>query len=154
MATTTYDVIAINAEGESVFTTVTKKQTAVDAAKELRNDEGVAVRVVTSSGKVVFEQAAPKKIKMSPAYTRVVAVPSEVVETINGQRVAYKRARLGFALLDANVTGQPNGTYTAWDLKRSEAVEDLEPMTTRDFGRWCADEGAAYRAAHPAPANA
>src|ERR1044072_7587355 len=116
MSTTTYTVFA----GTDEVTKASKKSKAVEGAQAYRDEH--------------------KKIKMSAPYTRVVQVPEEVVELIDGARVAYKRPRVGFALLDDG-----KGDYRIWDLKRGETVEG-EGETTRDAGRWFADEAAAYRA--------
>lgn len=138
MASTTYTVIAndtVTSEG------VSKKANAIDTARLLRDAEGVNVRVETNKGTVVFEQAAPKKINMSAPYTRTVNVTAEQAEMINGQRVAYKRTRVGFALLDA-----ARGDYSIYDLVNKQVVGDLDIATTRDAGRWFADEAPALRA--------
>lgn len=147
MATTTYTVFANDIALDATFT---KKAKAVDAANAARDEQRVAVRVETGSGTVVHDVAAPKKIKMSKPYTRAVGVAEDVAEQIDGKRVAYKRGRAGaqFALLDANWTGEGNGTYSIWDIDRGETVE-VEIATTREAGRWFADERVAYRAAHP-----
>ena|ERR1044072_4768780 len=136
MSTTTYTVFA----GTDEVTKASKKSKAVEAAQAYRDEHKVAVEVRTGAGTAVFSLDAPKKIKMSAPYTRVVQVPEEVVELIDGARVAYKRPRVGFALLDDG-----KGDYRIWDLKRGETVE-VEVETTRDAGRWFADEAAAYRA--------
>ena len=124
--------------------TRTNKAKALEFAQAIRNDERVAVEVATQTGTVVASFDAPKKIKMSAPYTRVVALPSEV-EFIDGRRVAYKRGRPGaqFALLDAN-----KGEYAIWDVDLHVEV-DIEVATTREAGRWFADERVAYRAANP-----
>jgi len=148
MATTTY---AVFADGEQIATK-SKKQVAVDLATATRDEQRVSVRVETQNGTVVFEQDAPKKINMSKPYTRTVnaTLSDEQVEVVDGKRVAYKRGRTGaqFALLDANWTGEGPGTYSIWDLDRHEQV-DIEVATTRQAGRWFADERVAYREAHP-----
>ncbi len=116
-----------------------KKAKAIAAAEAARCD--VAVEVTTNKGTVVHTVPPIKKIKMSAPYTRVVAVPAEVIETINGKRVAYKRTRVGFALLDAS-----KGDYTIFDLVRNVEVGEIEVATTREAGRWFADEAPALRA--------
>lgn len=139
--TTTY---AIFANDEQIATS-SKKGVAIEKARSERDASKVDVRVETSKGTIVFALDAPRKIKMSAPYTRVVAMPEKVVEMIDGKRVAYKRGRVGaqFALLDAS-----KGDYTIWDVDRGEEV-DVEVATTREAGRWFADERDAYRAATP-----
>lgn len=142
MATTTYRVIA-DVEGVATeVATKTKKATAVAFADAFANDAKTRVEVVTGTGTVVHTvDATKRKIKMSAPYTRVVAVPDEVVPTINGKRVAYKRTRVGFALLDAG-----KGDYSIFDLVSMTEVGDVEVATTREAGRWFADEAPALRA--------
>lgn len=125
-----------------------KKGDAIAFAQSHRDDARVAVAVSTDKGTLVFEQAAPRKIKMSAPYTRVVPVPDEVIERIDGARVAYKRGPKArqFALLD-----DAKGDYRIWDIERRETV-DVEVETTRDAGRWFADERRAYADATPVDA--
>lgn len=135
--TTQYLVIA----GSNLAEVKNKKSAATAVALQLRNELGVDVLVSTAKGNVVFEMAAPKKIKMSKPYTRVVPVPAEVAETINGKRVAYKRTRVGFALLDA-----ARGDYSIFDLVNRVEVGVIDVKTTREAGRFFADEAPALRA--------
>lgn len=108
MATTTYTIVA----GEFTVGTRSNKAKAIELAVAHRDAEKVAVQVVTSKGTVVFEQAAPKKIKMSPKYTRTVELP-EGVSVPEGMRVAYFRPRRGAAVLhDAE-----SGDYRILDTK-------------------------------------
>lgn len=132
----------INAEGV-IADGIAKKAKAVEVAEANRG--ATPVEVVTDKGTVVHTVAPIKKINMSKPYTRVVPVPEEVAEVIDGKRVAYKRGRPGaqFALLDA-----AKGDYSIWDVDRGERV-DVEVSTTREAGRWFADERQAYRAANP-----
>ena len=144
--TTRYAVIAHTADAARVADVIVKKSVAIDAATALRNDESVSVTVVSvATGKVVFEIMAPRKIRMSAPYTREVPVAQD---EINGKRVAYTRVRVGFALLDANKTGEGNGTYTIYDLVNRRELDDetVEVRTTREAGRWFADEAPALRA--------
>ncbi len=144
--TTKYAVVAHTADSAEVVSIETKKSVAADIARDHRDLESVAVTVVTvATGYVAFDIAAPRKINMSPAYTRVVNVEDE---HIAGKRVAYKRTRVGFALLDANATGAPNGTYSIYDLVNQCEVDSevIEVRTTREAGRWFADEAPALRA--------
>lgn len=129
---TTYTVS--NIEG-----TFYKKSKAIEAAEANKGSE--PIEVITNKGTIVHVVAPVKKIKMSAPYTRVVPVPAEVAETINGKRVAYKRTRVGFALLDAS-----KGDYTIFDLVRGVEVGEVEVSTTREAGRWFADEAPALRA--------
>jgi hypothetical protein len=135
MATTKYFLVAGNK-------TVTEVLTSKPKAEAAFNEAPRPSTVVTASGKVVFESTAKRTINMSKPYTRVVPVPDEVVETIDGDRVAYKRTRAGFALLDSG-----RGDYRVWDLVLNREHEGVEVETTRDFGRWVSDEGPAVRAA-------
>lgn len=137
MATTTY---AVFANGEQIAT-ASKKSVAIEKARAARDENRVDVAVVTGAGTEVFALAAPKKIKMSAPYTREVAVDAENVEYINGKRVAYKRTRVGFALLDSG-----RGAYEIWDLERHVTMGEVEVATTREAGRWFADEARAIRA--------
>lgn len=141
--TTTYSIFA--GDATEAVATRSNKGKALELATALRNDDKVAVRVETGSGKVVLDLQAPKKIKMSRPYTRVVPVPAEVVEMIDNKRVAYKRGPKArqFALLDAS-----RGEYAIWDIARGEQV-DVEVATTREAGRWFADERRAYADATP-----
>lgn len=131
MATTTYTITT----AEGVVATKSKKATAIAFADSL----GVDATVSTGTGTVVHEAKGPKKIKMSAPYTRVVALPEG--EMIKGKRVAYKRPRVGFALLDSG-----RGDYAIYDMVADAILEDVEVATTRDAGRWFADEAKAYRA--------
>ncbi len=145
--TTRYAVIAspTDAPAFAAEIGITKKAKAVEAARTLRDENAVSVTVVSvATGNVVFEQAAPKKIKMSAPYTREV----DPGDQINGKRVAYLRKRVGFALLDANKIEGENGVYSIYDLTRGIELdaETVEVRTTRDAGRWFADEAPALRA--------
>lgn len=125
MATTTYTVFA----GDTEVGTKSKKATAVELARKARDEHKAAVRVVTQTGSVVFEAAAPKKIKMSPPYTRVVDLP-EGVEAPDGMRVAYVRPRRKAAVLhDAEA-----GEYRILDLATGKLRKDTF-ATTRDAGK-------------------
>lgn len=140
MATTTYTVTRTD-NGE-VVATKSKKATAVAFADAFARENKVGVEVATGTGAVVHAvDGAKRKIKMSAPYTRVVALPAEVAEQINGKRVAYKRTRVGFALLDAG-----KGDYSIFDLVNGTEVGEIEVTTTREAGRWFADEAPALRA--------
>lgn len=124
MANTTYTIIA---GGESKGTK-SKKTQAVALATELRNELKVDVQVQTGAGTVVFELKAPKKIKMSKPYTRVVSLP-EGVEVPDGFRVAYFRPRRKVAVLHDIHEG-----YRLLSTATGELSEDVYE-TTRDCGK-------------------
>lgn len=109
-----------------------KKAAAVEAATNARDEHKLAVRVETTNGKVVFEQAAPKKIKMSPQFTRTVTLP-EGVEVPEGRRVAYVRARKGVALLH-NPEAEKTEQYSFFDYIKGVELEDRFE-TTREAGQ-------------------
>lgn len=135
--TTTYSIIA----NDAIIATATKKSKAIAAAQAHRDAEGVETSVVTSAGNVVHVVPAPRKIKMSKPYTRTVVVDADTAELINGKRVAYKRTRVGFALLDAS-----KGEYTIFDLVNGKELDQtVEVRTTREAGRFFADEAPALR---------
>lgn len=127
MASTKYTVFA---GGEEVGTK-SKKAQAIELATEKRDELKVAVEVKTGAGNVVFEQAAPKKIKMSPRYSRRVELP-EGIEAPEGTRVAYKRPRRGLAVLH-RADGEEGEQYSLLNLKTGEELEDRFP-TTRAAG--------------------
>lgn len=127
MASTTYTVFANDVALEG---TKSKKATAVELAKTVRADQRVAVRVETSTGTVVFEQAAPKTIKMSPQYTRTVELP-EGFRVPAGFRVAYTRNRKGIAIAHNAETGE----YRVINAKGHALAKNLE--TTRAAGAFC-----------------
>jgi hypothetical protein len=138
MATTVYTITAGD-NFEVEVGTATKKAKASELALAYRDEHKVAVRIATGAGNVVAELAAPKKIKMIAPYTRVVAVDHE---EIKGMCVAYKRTRVGFALLDSG-----RGNYHIYDLDRRVLLDGVvEVSTTREAGRWFADEAPALRA--------
>ncbi len=122
MATTTYKVFA----GEELVATKSKKATAVELARAERKSRNAGVRVETGTGTVVFEAAAPKKIKMTPKYQRVVDLP-EGVEAPDGMRVAYVRPRRNGAIL------HDGDTYRIMALDSGDLLED-EFETTREAG--------------------
>lgn len=138
MATTTYHVIS----GDTVIATASKKSKALDAAHAHRDAERAAVSVVTGAGNVVLDLAAPKRIKMSKPYTRVVALP-EGVEVPDGARVCYVKARKGFAVLHF----AEEGSYAVLSTTSGELLAEGLP-TTRAAGRFTTDTPA------PAPATA
>lgn len=125
MATTTYHVFAINAEGtETELATKSKKATAVEVAREHRKATGEGVRVRTSTGTVVHEQFAKKSIKMSPKYTRTVELP-EGFQVPEGMRPAYVRPRRnGVILHDAE-----SGEYRIQKLDTGELLDETFEVT-------------------------
>ena len=128
MASTTYEIFA---GGESKGTK-SKKATAVEFARELRDELKVAVEVKTSTGNTVFELAAPKKIKMSPRYTRTVELP-EGVAVPAGQRVAYFRPRVGLALLHDPAAAEGK-QYSFLNTKTGKVLKQRF-ATTREAGQ-------------------
>lgn len=108
--------------------TKSKRQTAVDLARAERKAQNAAVRVETDKGTVVFEMPAPKKIKMSPQYTRVVDLP-EGVKVPEGKRVAYFRPRRNGAILHDAETGE----YSILNVTTGEELDEVFE-TTRDAG--------------------
>lgn len=145
MATTTYHIFSLDAEGNEVSEIghKSKKATAVDAARAHRKESGEGVRVKTNAGTTVFEQNAKKTIKMSPRYTRVVELP-EGVQAPNGLRVAYVRPRRNGAVLhDAEAQ-----EYRILNLATGEVLDEVFE-TTRDAGAFL-KAGVPL----PAPANA
>lgn len=132
MATTTYTVFTVDAEGvETAFGHKAKKAAALELAQATRNEQNLAVKVVTQAGTVVAEIAAPKKIKMSPRYSRVVELPEGVVVP-EGMRVAYFRPRVGLALLH-NAEAPKDEAYAVLDVKIG-ALAPERFATTRQGG--------------------
>lgn len=118
-------------DGKALEGTKSKKATAVDLARAERKAQNAAVKVETNTGTVVFEMPAPKKIKMSPQYTRTVDLP-EGAKIPKGKRVAYTRARKNLALLH----DEKSGEYSVFDFVKSQTLVDgLE--TTRAAGAFC-----------------
>ena len=131
---TTYHIFSLAADGtESEVATKSKKATAVDAARELRKSENVGVAVRTGAGNEVFAMPAPKKIKMSPQYTRTVDLPADV-KIPEGTRVAYIRARKNLAIVhDPSAT---EGPYSVVNFVTGEVLAS-ELETTRESGAFC-----------------
>lgn len=113
-------------------TTFSKKAVAIDAALAIRNDERIDVVVTTDKGTVVFEAKAPKKIRMSKPYTRVVDLPADF-EAPEGFRVCYTRPRKGLAVLH-----NFDEDYRILNLKTGKILPEIYP-TTRAAGRALAD---------------
>jgi hypothetical protein len=136
--------------GATIIERKTKRQAVIDAADAHRDATGEGVVVVSvATGKIAHVRDAKRTIRMSAPYTRVVPVPDDVVEVIDGARVAYKRGPKArqFALLD-----DAKGAYRIWDVERRENVA-VEVATTREAGRWFADERRAYADATPVEAS-
>jgi len=123
MHMTTYTITA----GESTETRSSKPK-AIELATALRNSEGVAVSVTTAAGNTVFELDAPRKIRMSKPFTRVVPVP-EGVEVPDGFRFAYSRPRRGVAVVHS-----PEQGYRLLNLKTSK-LRKGSFETSRDAGK-------------------
>lgn len=145
MATTQYIVKAdgVELELEKPFN---KKSTAVDFANKHRDENKVAVSVETTTGKEVMSAAAPKKIKMSPQYSRVVEL-DEGIEVPEGFRVAYKRPRAGLAVLhDTNAEKGSDKQYAVMNLKTGK-VPSRRFATTRQCGDFMTEQAEKLRAA-------
>jgi hypothetical protein len=82
------------------------KTTAIKDATRFRNKERVNVKVATARGTIVFERPAPKKIRQSPKYSRVVRLPAGVTPPPSGYRVAYVRPRADGAILHSRQDGK------------------------------------------------
>lgn len=128
--TTKYTVLVNDEAQEKTFS---KKALAVETARQLRKEQNAAVRVETQAGNVVFEQAAPKKIKMSPRYTRVVNLPADA-KIPDGMRVAYTRNRKNLAI--THDFDAPEGPYNVVNFLTGEVLA-TEIQTTRDAGAFC-----------------
>jgi hypothetical protein len=124
MATTTYTV---RANGEDIATRSNKAK-AVELATAHRNDNAVDVQVVTGAGKEVFSMKAPKRIRMSKPYTRVVDVP-EGVTIPEGLRPAYHRPRRNALVLHDFEEG-----YRILNTKTGKLVKGNFP-TSRAVGQ-------------------
>jgi hypothetical protein len=55
---------------------------------------------------VVYERPAPKRIRQSPKYSRVVPLPDGVKPPSDAYRVAYVRPRAGGAILHSREDGK------------------------------------------------
>lgn len=138
---TKYNVIV----NDTTVVTKSKRQTAIDFATELRETDKVAVRVETDKGTVVFEANAPKKIKMSPRYTKVQALPEgvELDESVAGLRVAYVRTRRNGAVLH-DASAESGKQYLVVDLSTGKPVK-RRFADTRDAGAFIRDGVGARR---------
>lgn len=139
---TKYNVIV----NDTTVATKSKRQQAVDLAEQIRNDEKVAVTVVTTAGNVTLELAAPKKIRMSPRYTKVQALPEGVVlsDEVSELRVAYVRPQRNAAILH-DTKADKDKQYVVVDLKTGKAIRQRFAKT-RDAGRYINDGvGTAFR---------
>ncbi len=133
MATTTYTVSTVSTEGELVaVATKSKKATAIELARATRDETKLAVVVKTGAGNEVLALAAPKKIKMSPRFTRVVELPEGVVVP-DGLRVAYVRARKNVALLH-DPSAEDGEQYAFFDYAKG-VMRSERFATTRDAGQ-------------------
>lgn len=112
----------------------TKKAKAVEAAElAAKGDKRANVQVRTAAGNVVHEIKGQKRIKMSPAYTRVVELP-EGSKIPAGMRVAYTRMRKSLAIVhDFN---EPEGPYMVVRFTTGEVL-GREIPTTREAGALC-----------------
>jgi hypothetical protein len=125
---TKYDV---QVNGETVATKG-KKAVAIELARTERKTNLADVKVVTTAGTVVFELAAPKKIKMSKPFTRVVAVPEGIELPAGKWRPAYDRSRKNLFIMHDGETGE----YAVYDFVKGEFLA-RELATTRDAGAFC-----------------
>lgn len=128
MATTKYSVFV--GDEAQARETRSKRQVAVDLATELRNSERADVRVVTDRGTEVFAMKAPKKIRMSRPFTRVVTLPEGAIIP-EGHRVAYDRSRKNLA-----ITHSPEEGYAVVRFTDGTVLAD-ELATTREAGAFC-----------------
>jgi hypothetical protein len=112
--------------------TASKKAVAIENARVIRKNELADVRVETTNGTVVFELKAPKKIKMSKPFTRVVAVPEGVVLPGDEWRPAYDRSRKNLFILHNSETGE----YAVFNFVTQEFLAE-ELATTREAGAFC-----------------
>lgn len=129
--TTQYTVLV---NDEALEQTWTKKAKAVEAAEAAaKADKRANVKVQTGAGNTVHEIKGRKRIKMSPAYTRVVDLPEDA-KIPEGMRVAYTRNRKNLAIVhdfDAE-----EGPYEVVNFKTGEVLA-TELETTRDAGAFC-----------------
>lgn len=103
MASTIYTVFEANAEGDFADSNISRsnKQSAINAAVELRNTAKAAVQVRTGAGTVVFEMKNPgsRVIKSRvPSFTRTEADLPENFTTPEGTTPAYVRKRAGLVV--------------------------------------------------------
>lgn len=132
MASTKYHVFKVGEAGDELVVVKSKRSTAIDAARALRDSDDVSVRVATANGHEVFAQAARKRIAMSPKFTRVVPLP-DGIEAPEGARVAYVRPKRGFAVLDLVALGDDDARYALLDLTTGDLLDERF-ATTRDAG--------------------
>lgn len=139
--TTKYNVLVA---GE-VVATKTKKAQALELANATRDADKVAVQVVTTAGTEVLNLAAPKKIRMSPRYTKVQALPAgvELAEDIAGLRVAYVRPQRNGAILH-DPEAEAGKQYVVADLKTGKAIKQRFAKT-REAGAFLNDGVGARR---------
>lgn len=160
---TSYTVQAVNGDEVTDIATKSVKAKAIELATAHRDENKVGVRVVTQSGTVVHEAAAPKKIKMSPRFTRVVELP-ENVEIPEGFVARYVRPRAAGGLVVLHEQGEGiEKPYALLSLKTGK-VRGSRFATTRQAGaemsRLAADAKAKLAQAEtqveatPEPANA
>lgn len=119
MATTTYTVLDQNdtvvAEG------ISKKSKAVEQAVALKKSTRKTHRVLTSSGTEVHVEKGTRGMKITPRYSRTVALP-EGVKAPKNARVAYLRSRHDAAILAFD--GDEGTTYSVLRLSSGEIVAD------------------------------
>lgn len=136
MATTKYHVFKTGEGCDQLVVTKSKRATAVAYATALRDSDDVSVRVATAAGLEVFAQAKRKRIAMSPKYTRVATLPNAVeFDVPEGARVAYVRAKTGFAVIDL---ADDEARYALLDLATGDLLDERF-ATTRDAGRRMTD---------------
>lgn len=119
---------------EALEGTFSKKAKAVEAAEAAaKADKRANVQVRTAAGNVSHEIKGQKRIKMSPAYTRVVDLP-EGAKIPEGMRVAYTRNRKKLAIVHEFTAEE--GPYMVVNFETG-AVLARELETTRDAGAFC-----------------
>lgn len=163
MATTRYTVFTTDTEGNrSEVGTKSKKAQAVELAQATRDETGLRASVETGTGNEVFAVEAPRKINMSPRYTRTVEVP-EGLEVPEGSVLRYARPRRNAGVLHFP-EAEKGEQWAVIDLTTGRVLKDRF-ATTRDAGQRMNDgvgkgkveapEAEAEQAeATPEPANA
>lgn len=118
---TTYTVQTIVADEATEVTTKGAKPAAIKAAEAARTETGLAVQVVTQSGKVVFAKGALKD--RAKPYTRTDSeLPlGEGVKLPKNFEVAYKRTRIKALVLRG--LGDNKKTYIVFNAETGASLE-------------------------------
>lgn len=107
----------------------TRRARAITYAKRVRRMARAAVRVETPSGRVIFEQPAPRTINQIPKYTKVVALP-DGVEAPSGKRPAYVWTRTGVAVLH-DPSAPPPEAYSILVFDTNEELPERFPTAAQ-----------------------